>query len=195
MRPERPLILYYHGSVNRQRLPTQVVSALIRLEGAIRLRVVGYEVPGSFGYASELIELASEHGDLVDFVGTISPHDALLRYAADAHVGLSLTPKAPNDINMQYMVGASNKSFDYMASGLPLLVTEAEDWVTTFVKPGFGRACDPDNVESIAAELMWYWKHPEERQLMARRCVEQVVYEWNYDQQFAAVAATLETGY
>jgi hypothetical protein len=45
-------------------------------------------------------------------------------------------PKQSEDINMRHMVGASNKPFDYMASGLPLLVTDLPEWAATFVEPG-----------------------------------------------------------
>ena len=46
---------------------------------------------------------------------------------------------------MQNMVGASNKPFDYMACGLPLLVTDLPEWTSTFVEPGYARACNPDD--------------------------------------------------
>jgi glycosyltransferase involved in cell wall biosynthesis len=90
------------------------------------------------------------------------------------------------------MVGASNKAFDYMACGLPLLVSDLPDWVSTFVEPGYGRACDPNDADSIEAELRWYLDHPDERREMGRRCREQIRKTWNYETTFAQVMATLE---
>ena len=58
-------------------------------------------------------------------------------------------PKKSEDINMQNMVGASNKPFDYMACGLPLLVTDLPEWTSTFVEPGYARACNPDDTDVI----------------------------------------------
>jgi len=93
---------------------------------------------------------------------------------------------------MQHMVGASNKTFDYMACGLPLLVTNLPDWVQTFVKPGYARACDPDDPDSIEAELRWYMEHPDERQEMGRRGQNKVRQTWNYKSMFSDVLAEIE---
>jgi glycosyltransferase involved in cell wall biosynthesis len=79
-----------------------------------------------------------------------------------------------------------------MACGLPLLVSDLPDWVSTFVEPGYARACDPNDVDSIEAELRWYLDHPDERREMGRRCREQIRKAWNYETTFASVIATLE---
>ena len=101
-------------------------------------------------------------------------------------------PKRSNDVNMQHMVGASNKPFDYMACGLPLLVTDLPEWVQTFVKPGYACACNPDDPDSIEAALRWYLTHPNERREMGRRGREKVRQAWNYDTMFAPVLRKLE---
>src|SRR5262249_45348518 len=95
------------------------------------------------------------------------------------------------DINMQHMVGASNKPFDYMACGLPLIVTNVPDWVAAFVDPGYGLACDPDDVSSIEAALRWYLEHPNERRQMARKCHDKIVQDWNYATRLADVMTRL----
>ena len=38
------------------------------------------------------------------------------------------------DINLNYMTGASNKPFDYMACGLALLVCDLSDWKQMYVE-------------------------------------------------------------
>jgi spore maturation protein CgeB len=101
-------------------------------------------------------------------------------------------PKKSDDINLQHMVGASNKPFDFMACGLPLLVTELPEWMSTFVEPGYGRACDPDDPDSIEAELRWYLNHSNDRREMGRKCREKIHQDWNYEAMFAAVLAEME---
>jgi len=91
------------------------------------------------------------------------------------------------------MVGASNKPFDYMACGLPLLVSDLPDWTSTFVEPGYGRACDSADAESIEAQLRWYLDHPDEREIMGRRCAEKIDRAWNYDAVFSGVVSALES--
>jgi glycosyltransferase involved in cell wall biosynthesis len=189
------LIIYYHGSINNARVPAELVVAASRFNGAVRLRIAGYETPGSIGHVQELMKLAAENGTpgLVEFLGTIPLRKDLLRSASKAHVGLSLMPRTSEDINLRHMVGASNKPFDCMACGLPLLVTDLSEWTSTFVEPGFARACDPSDVDSIEAQLRWYLDHPEERREMGRRCADQIRRSWNYDTMFADVLATIES--
>ena len=148
-RPNKTLVVYYHGSITSQRLPPQLVIAASRFKGAIRICVAGYEVPSSFGYVQKLVELAAENGaaGLIETLGFIPRRELLKTAARKGHVGLSLMPKEATNINLKYMVGASNKAFDYMALGIPLLVTDLPDWCATFVAPGYARACDPDDPE------------------------------------------------
>jgi spore maturation protein CgeB len=101
-------------------------------------------------------------------------------------------PKSSEDINLRHMVGASNKPFDCMACGLPLLVSDLPDWISMFVVPGYARACDPNDVDSIEDQLRWYLEHPDERREMGRRCAEKITQAWNYDQLFADVLTRLE---
>ena len=188
------LILYYHGSINRPRLPEQLIVAASRFKGAVRLQIAGYEAPDSIGYIKQLIRLAGKNGEpeLIEALGTIPRCGNLMATAASAHVGLSLMPRRSQDINLQHMVGASNKAFDYMACGLPLLVTDLAEWVSTFVEPGYGRACNPADPDTIEAALRWYLDHPAERREMGHRCQEKVRREWNYDATFAGVLAEME---
>jgi glycosyltransferase involved in cell wall biosynthesis len=191
---DQKLIIYYHGSITENRLPTQLIVAASRLKGVVRMRVAGYEAPGGIGYIRKLIELAAKNGaaEIIEPIGTIPLRRDLLRCASKAHVGLSFMPKKSEDINMQHMVGASNKPFDYMACGLPLLVTDLPEWVRTFVEPGYARACDPDNPDSIEAELRWYVEHPDERREMGRRGQNKVRQTWNYESMFSDVLAEIE---
>ncbi len=192
-RQNSALVLWYHGSINEERVPLKLVEALARLKGSVRLKLAGYETIGSRGYLSQLTEVARQKGvpEAVEFVGAI-PRDDLLEVASSADVGLSLMPKSSEDINLCQMVGASNKPFDYMARGLPLLVSDLDDWKTTFVVPKYGRACDPENVDSIEAELRWFLENPTERGLMGKRCAEQIRAKWNYETSFAAVLEAIE---
>jgi glycosyltransferase involved in cell wall biosynthesis len=193
-RPDKTLVIYYHGSITSQRLPPQLIIAASRFKGAIRICVAGYEVPSSFGYVQKLVKLAAEHGapTLIETLGFIARRDLLKTAAQKGHVGLSLMPKEPSNINLQHMVGASNKAFDYMACGIPLLVTDLPEWSATFVAPGYARACNPNDPDSIEIELRWYLEHPNERREMGRKCQEKIRNDWNYDKKFADVIAGLE---
>jgi glycosyltransferase involved in cell wall biosynthesis len=191
---EPPLIVYYHGSITPERLPETVVFAVRRMASRVRLRIGGYEAPSARGYVRHLVgnDTGAGADNPVEYIGMVSRADLLIG-AARTHVGLALMPCQSSDPNMSFMIGASNKAFDYMAAGLALLVSDLPDWKTMFVDSGFGLACDPTDVDSLSAALGWFIDHPEERKAMAARARNKIEAEWNYDTQFRAVLESLES--
>jgi glycosyltransferase involved in cell wall biosynthesis len=188
------LWLYYHGSINEQRLPHSTVEALATLPANVKLRIVGYETLGSIGYVKGFLAHAARLGveaGRIDYLGTLSPRTSILGYARKSQVGLSFMPSGSDDINMQFMVGASNKPFDYMACGLPCLVTEAPDWVDFYVKAGYAIACDSNSAASLATAIRWFLDHPEEARQMGENARRRILTDWNYEKQFAPALAVL----
>lgn len=153
---ERKLTLYYHGSINDIRLPLTVIEALAQTKASTKLVIVGYETIGSKGYVRALIRRADEMrvSSRVEFLGS-RPRSELFSVASNADVGLMLMPKTSIDINARYMVGASNKAFDYLAAGQMLLISDLPDWREQFEKPGFARVCRPEEVESLIEAITW----------------------------------------
>jgi spore maturation protein CgeB len=127
----------------------------------------------------------------VNFLGAVA-REALMRGGVAYDVGLSLLPIDAADPNQRTMTGASNKPFDYLASGLALLVSDLPDWRAMFVEAGFGRAAQPDSIESVEAELAWLLDHPRERVAMGERGRRQVLAAWNYERAFAPVMALMQ---
>jgi glycosyltransferase involved in cell wall biosynthesis len=192
-RPEAPLIVYYHGGISPELLPTAIVEAVRRLRGRAYLRIVGREAPSAPGYVQRLIRLGggSNSTGLVYHEGQVSRAD-LIATAAQAHVGLALILLSQDsDLNIKHLTGASNKAFDYMAAGLPLLIPDRPDWRDMFVGPGYARACDPSDPESITAALTWFIDHPAERAAMGARGRAKIAAEWNYDSAFGSVIRAL----
>jgi glycosyltransferase involved in cell wall biosynthesis len=191
--PAPPLILYFHGSITPDRLPRTVVRAVLAFKGKVILRIGGYEAPGARGYVQELVALGrgTDGRALVNYIGPIAERPDLLAAAAHAHVGLALMPLGSDDVNMRHMAGASNKPFDYMAAGLPVLVSDLEEWRDLYVAPGYGLACDPDDAQSIIEALRWFLGHGAERHAMAARARAKIEADWNYDTAFAPILAEL----
>ncbi len=189
-----PLTLHYHGSVVPQRVPTSVVDAVALLGGAVQLRIVGYETAGSPGYGSALEARAVQRGipGLVRFEGPLPLRRQLLERARAGDVGLSVVTDDASDSNLRSLVGPSNKPFDYLASGLPLIVPAREEWVETFVRPGVARPCDPSDPVSIAAAVRWFLDHPDERRAMGERGQGLIRDRWCYELQFAPVLERCE---
>lgn len=192
-----PIRIYYHGTLVPERLPLHVVDALAALTTDWRLVVAGYETVVNPGYVDRLRERARSFGceDRLEFHGIVARSD-LLELAARSHVGLALVPRQSDEVNLRRMVRASNKVFDYLASGVMLIVSNDPAWERAYVDAGVGLACDPHLPASLTAVLEWCAEHPEEVRAMGERGRELIKTAWNYDDQFASVervlAASLE---
>ena len=101
-------------------------------------------------------------------------------------------PLITDDINMKAMEGASNKPFDYLACGLPLIVSDLPAWRTLYVDPGYGLACNPEDPGSIARALMSLVNDPKAMRDMGERGRRRVEREWNYEAQFDKVCTLLK---
>jgi glycosyltransferase involved in cell wall biosynthesis len=188
------LQVLYVGSIVPFRLPATVVEALAMLPDDVHLRVIGYGSPGHRDYVAELQAIAQRLGiaHRTHFIDGM-PHTDLLLKSREADVGLVLMPVMGEEENRQWMPGASNKPFDYLASGLALLVSDRPAWCSSYVEPGYGLACNPEDPHSIAGALRWLIDHPVEMRAMGERGRQRVAADWNYETQFASVRAWLES--
>jgi len=187
------LRLAFQGSINRDRLPMALLPALARLLGKVELQIVGFTTVGSSNYLKEFMTEA-EHlqlGGLISFVGAVPQRRSVLDLASQADIGVAFMPLTGGDVNMENMTGASQKSFEYLACGVALLVSARSDWDEIFVRPGYGLACNPDDADSIATQLRWFLDHPAETREMGERGRQRILTEWYYERQFAAVLAAL----
>ena len=194
--PSGRLRVLYHGSIVPSRLPATIIDALGRLPAGVTLVIAGYETAGHAGYVRTLLEMAAARGiaDRVVSVGTVPRRQDLMRQCATCDVGLALLPSDSTDSNERAMVGASNKPFDYLANGLPVLVADLPVWRETFAQAGFGRVCDPASSDSIAGALQWFFDHPAARLAMGEAGRQQIGEAWNYETVFAPVLARMSAG-
>jgi glycosyltransferase involved in cell wall biosynthesis len=192
---EHPLRLIYHGCIAPKYVPFTILRAMARFPGKVELLVVGFEPLGSRGHGAELLRAAAELGieDLVRVHGAVS-RARLLEFCRTMDAGLSLTPGASDDINLVSRVGASNKIFDYLASGVAGLVTDLPDWAAEFVAPGYARAVNQESEYSLATVIEWMIGHRAEVARMGELGRRRILSEWNYQHQFAPVLRRLEGG-
>lgn len=189
---QKDLWVLYHGSIGSTKIPLTVIKSLALLPENIKLRIIGYETIGERGYLATLKKTAADHGveSRVDFRNAMPRHE-LLRWCNKADVGLALMPKSSDNVNELSMTGASNKPFDYLSSGLAVLISDLPDWRAMFVDPGYGLACDVDDPASIASALDWFFQHPAEMRQMGEDGRRRIGQEWNYEQQFMPILKQL----
>jgi glycosyltransferase involved in cell wall biosynthesis len=182
------LVLLYHGSIVPARVPLAVLEAISMLPDKVRFQLAGYETIGHPGYVATLQTEAGLFGvrEQLEYLGAF-PREKLLPLCRGATVGLSLIAEATSDLNEQTMIGASNKPFEYLACGIPLLVSDLPEWKETFIVPGYALACRSSDAESIARSLLWFIEHPEEAREMGERGRQRILADWNYETQFQKV--------
>lgn len=188
--------LLYHGSIVPDRLPLAVVSALAQLPDRVKLRLIGYETVGSAGYVARLLGHARELGvdHRLDVVGTLPRRLDVMEWCRRCDAGLALMPRHATDVNQQSMTGASNKAFDYLASGMPVVVSDLPDWRAAYVEPGYGLACDPEDPESIARAVRRFLDEPQLAHSMGERGRQRILSEWNHEACFQPVLQRLQAG-
>ena len=183
-----PLRIIYHGSIGRDRPPFAIVDAMARAGGDTELEIAGYETVGSRGQVAETLRRADALGVAARVTASgPMPRAELLERAAAGHLGLSFMPTVGPNFNERTMAGASNKAFEYLACGLPLLVSDLPDWRELFVDRGVAFAADPGNAEGIARVIRYAMDHREELAAMGKRGRSLVSGEWNYETQFRRV--------
>jgi glycosyltransferase involved in cell wall biosynthesis len=188
------LRVLFHGSIGPGRVPLTFIDALARLPESVTFTIAGYETVGHQGYLDAIRSRARALGieGRVSYAGVLATRRDLLAHCAGFDVGVSLMPMDSSDLNEQTMVGASNKPFDYLACGLPVLVSDLPEWRSTYADAGYGLACDPASPESIAAALGWWLAHPAERAAMGERGRARIAADWNYEARFAPVLARMD---
>jgi len=189
-----PFYLHYQGSIGPTQLPVSILQAMTELPETVRLQVYGYE----YGEPTHTERLRAETdalglGSRVDIHGPVRHHN-LVDHARRAHLGLSLMPSQTDNINMHWMVGASNKPFEYLASGLPILVTDLPAWRRMYVDPGYGRACDPTDPNDVAAAIRPFVDDPDAARRMGEAGRRRIREEWNYEAEFEPVRRRLRSG-
>jgi glycosyltransferase involved in cell wall biosynthesis len=189
-----PLRIYFHGSINLHRVPLTLIEAAARCDFPVTLRIVGYETSGSQGVMEQLRQAvaAIPTGHVrIELPGAIDRH-RLHEQMKDVDVGWINGLGWDVDVNLKHLCGASNKPFDYLAAGLPLLIPDDPEWIKMYVDAGCALACDAKDPDSIAAALRWIYEHPTEAQAMGERGRQRILGDWNYESQFQPVIEFLE---
>ncbi len=185
--------MVYHGSLSRDRLTPQFIAALALLPPHVELHIYGYETAGHRGYAAELMQLAQSAGlrERVIWYGAVAERAELLSRLRGHDLGIATVAPQASDGNLHTLAGASNKAFEYLALGMPLLISRADAWQQLYQTPGYAVDCLPDDAASIAAAVRPLCENPARATQMGEAGRGRVLDEWNYEAQFAPVLRAL----
>ena len=151
--------------------PERTVFVLLRFASE-EFSVQIEEEAGSLGLAGRLIQIPPV------------PYAEVFSYIAGAHLGLAFYKK--EDINMGFMAGASNKIFEYMSMGVPVISDGSADIRGVFDSTlmYFVNDCSP---REIAGAVNAAFSDEAEYKRKSQACRQAHLEKFNYEIQFKPV--------
>lgn len=169
---ERAPVIAYVGSICERRGINEILAALdiVAKSTDVRLLLCGRPSP------PELIDEIRSHPGwcAVDYRGLL-PRAEMERLLEEAIAGLVIFWDISN-----HRESSPNKLFEYMAVGLPAIVTDFASWRTLLDPVGASLTVDPRDPESIAAKISWIIANRETAEQMGRRGQQAVREKFNW---------------
>ena len=173
--------LVYVGQASAGNGHLEGLRALAMTGGGIRMRVIG-------GFRQEFGEkfnqLARELGvaEFVSLDGWL-PQAELVARASAASAGLSL--HKPISKGLEYLGSASNKLFEYAATGLPVVVPERASYRDFLGSAEWVTYADIEEPESIARAILSIFADRERYVAMSRAARRTFEEQYSYERVFA----------
>jgi len=109
------------------------------------------------------------------------PYETLLEHLLDADAGFVFF-QSGSETNAY---GLPHKLFDYMAAGLPVLVSKYANYVAEIVTEAeCGLILDSEDAEEVAAKILWLQQNPEAAIEMGRKGRDALKSRFNWDSEF-----------
>jgi glycosyltransferase involved in cell wall biosynthesis len=168
--PPGKLVLLYSGGVQPARGLEQAIAALALLPECI-LVVMG---AGENAYLDELRAAALDAGvaDRVLWREPVRPQN-VVSVTAGADVGLVLN----RNVGLNNYLSLPNKVFEYLAAGLPVVVSDSPDLTDLLLRYDAGVTCDPEDPAAIADALGRVLADAERLRANARRAAPELTWE------------------
>lgn len=172
--------LIYTGSITKTRGLLEVLRALDIVN---KRHGVGVVVTGIYQDADFQRQVEAEPGyRWMKYLGYLPRFEDVVAEAVNADMAAVCFHPDPN---LDTAVERSNKLFEYMAMGLPLVVSSLPAWAGLVEKHQCGMVVDPMDPEDIARGITYLIEHPTERVRMGangRRAVKEH-YSWESEGQ------------
>ena len=175
----------YMGSISPAR------GSLVMLEALAILRRRGLDcglrMAGPIHAEQQLLDRAKRLGlDDVRIDGWLPAQDAWRRMAA-CRAGLALLADRPN-----FSSSLPTKMFEYMALGLPVVVSDFPLYRKIVEEAGCGLCVDPTDPEAIADAISHLLKNPQQAAAMGRRGRRAVVETYRWEEEAAKLLGLYE---
>lgn len=177
----RDEIALYTGDITYTRGAIEMVQAMGRLPASTSARLALVGRINSPGLKEEMSKLAGWTS--VDFAGRVEYAD-LKGYWARARLGLAVLHPT-----RQYLHSVPTKLFEYMAAGLPIVISDFETWRPYVVPYDCGILVDPRDVDQIAEAIASLSSNPDEAWAMGQRGRKAIEERFNWSSEGARLVA------
>ncbi|MEM1126186.1 MAG: glycosyltransferase family 4 protein [Bacteroidota bacterium] len=190
---DRAPVVTYIGSLSEVRGIREVVQAMAHVPTEAELLLGGRFYPAAF--EREVTQLPG--WDRTRFVGWLT-RPAMAEALAQARVGVVTLHPVP-----RYLGNYPTKLFEYMAAGLPVVVSDFPQLRPFVEEHRCGVLVNPLDPKAIGEAIAWLLEHPEEAAAMGQRGRDAVRDRYNWDREAArliqfygglALAAAPEAG-
>jgi glycosyltransferase involved in cell wall biosynthesis len=182
--PARPFLGAYIGGISRVRCIDELLDALDLVPDTVDARVA---LAGTFEPASLESECARKPAwHKMDALGWQS-REQLAELLGRARFGIALLAPLPNHMEIR-----SNKLFEYMSAGIPVITSDFPSWRRFVDREGCGIAVDSSDAGAIARTILWFAEHPGEAEAMGRRGREAVRNKYNWESESQKLISAYE---
>jgi glycosyltransferase involved in cell wall biosynthesis len=171
---QRPHDVLYAGGIHRYLGVREAVEAVGLLPAHLDARLIlfGHFHRAHPGFADELARLPGWRR--VVHLGR-RPREEVIERLGTVRVGVTLLYPRP-----EHRLAMGNKTFEYMAAGLPVVVPDYPVWREIVGGARAGLTVDSSDPAQVAAAIQYLLEHPAEAEAMGRRGREAVAarYTW-----------------
>jgi glycosyltransferase involved in cell wall biosynthesis len=173
--------LIYLGCISKPRGVFELIKAVKLLKdygySNVLLKLIGPVYPESL--LLEVNELLSRYNisNNITIFGKI-PHEKVYEILSESRVGLAILHPDPN-----YIESFPTKLFEYMATGLPVVVSNFPLWKEIINAHKCGICVDPLNPEEIAKAIRYLIEHPKLAKKMGENGRKAVLEKYNWERE------------
>ena len=188
-REDESVNVVYGGLLTEKR---GILNLIAAVEDLPEEKMVTLQLYGWFR-ASEIEQRVKRHelhSDRVEFCGYVPPEEILERYY---HSDIGVVCHLPSAQNQCDGAHRSNKLFQYMAAGLPVIVPDLGNWPALVHEYECGVAVNPTDVDELSAAIDDLVENDEKRTRLGANAREAVCTRFNWETEEEKLIAFYES--
>jgi len=184
--------VFYQGTIDEQHYLPQIIRSIKFWPADSVLVICGIVSAGFQECFTREVE-SSEFKNRI-LVLPYLPHPQLKFYTVGASLGIALYNQNTEDVNMRFMSGASNKIFEYISLGVPVLANDSEDFRNMLDSSAayFTKSYSEEDIGNSINLALSDASGLQRKKLLSR---EAHLLKLNYEYQFAGVLSYIKSIY